>query len=93
MTLKTVVCIAAAATGVGLMGTSLAHAAPPGFCERYAESAVRQNERNHRWDCGYAGLRWHGWEKAHYKWCRNVSKGVAREGRRHRRWMLERCRW
>ena len=72
-------------------------AAPPGFCDGYARSAVNQiaDRRSHPRECGYANpndARWHGGFDRHYNWCLGVSRETADGERFARREHLERCR-
>ncbi|KIX14445.1 hypothetical protein [Dethiosulfatarculus sandiegensis] len=41
-------------------------------CQRYADTAVAQQERNLDQQCGYSGSRWSKNRQGHLNWCKNV---------------------
>jgi hypothetical protein len=53
--------------GVGAAGT--AHAADPGKCAQYAQSAVAQYQQSIANGCNFTGPRWQANYQAHYNWC------------------------
>jgi hypothetical protein len=71
--------------------SSPAQAAGHNFCNRYANSAVNQQNRNLSHGCGYFGVRWHRAWNLHYNWCRGVAKWRARDERRLRNSRLGYC--
>jgi hypothetical protein len=93
----TLIAVASAAALVG--AASQAVAAPPEFCERYAHDAVRQNHeaRDHERcrdairDQNAPG-RWSDDYRAHYDWCRGVSREQADAERAARADTLRMCR-
>ena len=73
------------------------HAADHEFCRDYAESAVRQFHYAERLERCVDYLRvdrnrWQDNFKAHYDWCRGVSRDAAWQQRRLRTEALESCR-
>jgi len=84
---------AAIAVGVLLLQTA-AQAADPGFCERYARTALNQVRRGYE-SPGCAGRiggnRWSNDYGRHYEWCLHVPYGAAESERETRRRILDRC--
>jgi len=62
-----------------------------GGCDRYARTAVRQNDRNRKNRCGYKGKGWHSNYDAHFQWCRKVSKADADAVTEDREKKLRQC--
>ncbi len=40
-----------------------------GYCERYARTAVEQNQQNLERRCGFTGIRWQSDLRRHFEWC------------------------
>ncbi|MHA1538816.1 MAG: hypothetical protein ACTSUD_14790 [Alphaproteobacteria bacterium] len=62
------------------------------FCNRYARSAVSQNQQNNRWRCNYRGGRWQSNYRNHYNWCVRAPRNTAGYEQRQRAIALNRCR-
>lgn len=62
------------------------------FCDRYARTAVAQNQENQRRHCGNTGPRWQSNYQNHYRWCTGVSQSSANYEQTQRRNSLNRCR-
>jgi hypothetical protein len=39
------------------------------YCEKYARTAVEQNQQNLERNCGFTGPRWHSDYAGHFEWC------------------------
>ena len=63
------------------------------WCEHYANTAVKQNERNRRRGCRYEGRKWHSDYDKHYEWCRKVSREEAESKISERQRKLDECSW
>ncbi|TAN39903.1 MAG: hypothetical protein EPN25_09705 [Nitrospirae bacterium] len=62
------------------------------FCRSYARSAVKQNDRNKRRDCGFMDDRWHSNYQKHLRWCLTVDRSEAESQTDARDGELEACR-
>ena len=61
-------------------------------CERYARTAVEQNDENLKRSCGYRGVRWQSDYEVHYRWCLAVNDPrLAERESAIRAQALERC--
>ncbi len=72
--------------------TSRTEAASPGFCDRYARTAIGQNQENSSRRCGFRGARWQSNYDNHYNWCRRVNRAVANSETNARVSQLRQCR-
>ena len=79
------------AGGVMVAGMPVAEAASHAVCMRYANLAVRQQNLNRTYRCGFRGPRWHRVWSVHYTWCRGVPYRVQLRERQARRRMLMAC--
>ena len=91
--LSMVVAIAALA---GLSATTIASAADERFCDEYAHAAVNQfRSAEHHYRCeGFMRrepARWQPDFRAHYDWCRGVSRDAAWDERNARTRALDIC--
>ncbi len=88
---------AAADSEAGVRADDLARCGSGGrgnreFCRNYAKSAVKQNERNERRNCGFAGDRWHSNFEDHFRWCLDVERAAAESEANVRDDELRACR-
>jgi hypothetical protein len=60
-------------------------------CSVYAQIAVVQAEANRRFNCGYRGGAWETDDRAHFRWCRFVSREAIRHATRGRSEDLQHC--
>ncbi|MDD3846396.1 MAG: hypothetical protein PHC90_08545 [Syntrophorhabdaceae bacterium] len=61
------------------------------LCQKYASTAVSQNQQNLAKKCGYKGARWTGDYQGHYKWCLGNQQSVADSETKVRADELNRC--
>jgi len=57
--------VAVLATAVALQPARAQMAA----CNWYADTAVKQQQQNERWKCGFKGAEWSSSRQAHLAWC------------------------
>ena len=60
-------------------------------CNIYALVAIGQQNANASSNCGFVGARWQTNYNAHYNWCRNTPKNVARAETQARMQQLRSC--
>ena len=84
--------LALGAFGIGML-TLEARAADPGYCDRYARSAVAQFERNRSIPGCFHGAnaRWSPNFDSHFGWCVRVPAGAAEEEKAVRTGRLREC--
>ena len=84
--------LAVGAFGIGLL-TIEARAADPGYCDRYARSAVAQFERNRQIPGCFHGAdaRWSPNFDAHFGWCVRAPFGAAEAEKASRTGRLRQC--
>lgn len=62
------------------------------FCDRYARTAVAQNQVNVQLRCGLSGSRWQSNYSHHYNWCVTAGTSMPNYEERNRAAALDRCR-
>ena len=71
---------------------SIAQVSDHKICKNYADSAVEQNKRNKKNDCGFGGAVWSDDWDHHYGWCfHHANKMALREGYDNRNEQLGAC--
>jgi len=73
--------------------SSIASAALPRECRKYASSAVKQQKENKRYRCGHWGFEWHTNYRNHYSWCLGTSIWNARKHEGIRAAKLRKCKY
>jgi hypothetical protein len=70
-----------------------AYAASPGYCQHFAEEAVRQFHRYQSFpDCFHGeDWRWNASRSRHYNWCLGASINTARAQESRRATLLRQC--
>jgi len=61
-------------------------------CERYADTAVQQHQRNVALKCGWGEPEWSDDRQRHYDWCAAVPAEQSEAGTQKREQMLAACR-
>jgi len=61
-------------------------------CQKYASTAVSQNQQNIAKKCGYGGGRWTPDHQGHYTWCLSVQQSVADSETQARADALKQCK-
>ncbi len=60
-------------------------------CDDFANLAIRQQRKNRKNQCGFAGTRWHTNYRRHYQFCRKLSRWRRSREQRSRTRALSRC--
>ncbi|MEZ5849820.1 MAG: hypothetical protein R3D68_04100 [Hyphomicrobiaceae bacterium] len=76
----------------GLAGLASGHAAAQANCESYAKIALKQQQDNQQFKCGFKGDGWSADLRAHSGWCAGVSPDVWKKAIQERHKDLEVCR-
>jgi len=84
--------------GVALAGTLLAvvitHAAlaQTANCTWYAETSLKQQQRNDQGKCGFTGAEWSSSKQAHLTWCATQTPDRWKAAAQKREQMLAGCK-
>ncbi len=60
-------------------------------CDNFANTAVRQQRKNRKNNCGFTGARWHDSHRRHYKTCRKLSRWRRSREEKARTRSLRQC--
>ncbi len=86
-TLAALVAAAGLAPGMMLSAPALAQA----NCDWYATTALKQQQENEKYKCGFSGPEWNSDKKAHMAWCASVTPDRWRESAQRREKDLQAC--
>lgn len=79
----------AAMAGVMALGPTLAYA--QANCTWYAETALKQQQRNERGNCGFSGAGWSSDLRSHIAWCNGNPPDVWKRAAQQREQQLAGC--
>jgi hypothetical protein len=60
-------------------------------CDWYGTTAIKQQQENEKFKCGFAGAAWSSDLKAHLTWCGNVAPDVWKAAAQQRDQELAAC--
>lgn len=66
-------------------------AAAQSNCQWYGATALKQQQSNEKFRCGFKGAEWHSDLSRHLAWCASVPPQVWKEAAQRRDQMLARC--
>lgn len=85
--LTAVLCVTAA----GAAALAPLAASAQSNCHWYAETALRQQQRNLKGRCGFSGPGWSSDLRSHIAWCNSVSPDVWKRAAQERERQLQHC--
>ena len=85
-------CVAMVSLACTLLAASAAAMAQTANCNWYADTALKQQQRNERGNCGFTGPEWSLSRQAHLAWCATQNPDRWKAAAQKREQMLANCK-